>query len=88
MNAIDTQSCLLSFELSQSNWYNDLNLTRSRLKGNTDPKANVIFPKAIVFYKIVSDGICASPLFLQTLGLWFPNEMQNLLSSEKRTLDH
>ncbi len=28
------------------------------------------------------------PLFLQTLGPWFPNEMQNLLSSEKRTLDH
>ncbi len=33
-------------------------------------------------------GLCASPLFLQTLGPWFPNEMQNLLSSEKRTLDH
>ncbi len=33
-------------------------------------------------------GFCASPLFLQTLGPWFPNEMQNLLSSEKRTLDH
>ncbi len=33
-------------------------------------------------------GFCAPPLFLQTLGPWFPNEMQNLLSSEKRTLDH
>ncbi len=33
-------------------------------------------------------GFCASPLLLQTLGPWFPNEMQNLLSSEKRTLDH
>ncbi len=33
-------------------------------------------------------GFCASPVFLQTLGPWFPNEMQNLLSSEKRTLDH
>ncbi len=33
-------------------------------------------------------GFCASPLFLQTLWPWFPNEMQNLLSSEKRTLDH
>ncbi len=33
-------------------------------------------------------GFCASPHFLQTLGPWFPNEMQNLLSSEKRTLDH
>ncbi len=33
-------------------------------------------------------GFCVSPLFLQTLGPWFPNEKQNLLSSEKRTLDH
>ncbi len=33
-------------------------------------------------------GFCSSPLFLQTLGPWFPNEMQNVLSSEKRTLDH
>ncbi len=31
--------------------------------------------------------LCLSTL-LQTLGPWFPNEMQNLLSSEKRTLDH
>ncbi len=31
---------------------------------------------------------CASPLFLQTLEPWFPNEIHNLLSSEKRTLDH
>ncbi len=31
---------------------------------------------------------CSSPLFLQTLGPWFPNEMQNVLSTEKRTLDH
>ncbi len=28
-------------------------------------------------------GFCASPLFLQTLGPWFPNEMLNLLSSEE-----
>ncbi len=33
-------------------------------------------------------GFCSSPLFLQTLGPWFTNEMQNLLLSEKRTLDH
>ncbi len=33
-------------------------------------------------------GFCASPLFLQTLGPWFPKEMLNVLSSEKRTLDH
>ncbi len=31
--------------------------------------------------------LCFSTL-LQTLWPWFPNEMQNLLSSEKRTLDH
>ncbi len=34
------------------------------------------------------NGFCASPLFLQTLWPWFPNEMQNLLSSENWTLDH
>ncbi len=33
-------------------------------------------------------GFCASPLFLQTLGPWFPKEMQNLLSSENITFDH
>ncbi len=33
-------------------------------------------------------GLWASPPFLQTLGPWFPNEIHNLLSSEKRTLDH
>ncbi len=33
-------------------------------------------------------GFWASPLFLQTLGPWFPNKMQSLLSSEKRTLDY
>ncbi len=33
-------------------------------------------------------GLWASPPFLQTLGHWFPNEIQNLFSSEKGTLDH
>ncbi len=33
-------------------------------------------------------GLWASPPFLQTLGPWFPNEIQNLLSSEKMILDH
>ncbi len=33
-------------------------------------------------------GLWASPPFLQTLEPCFPNEIQNLLSSEKRTLDH
>ncbi len=31
-------------------------------------------------------GFCASPLFLQTLGPWFTNEMQNLLYHLKRGL--
>ena len=34
-----------------------------------------------------SCSVCPS-VFLHTLGPWFANEMQNLLSSEKRTLDH
>ncbi len=33
-------------------------------------------------------GFCVSPLFLQTLGPWIPNEMPKLFSSENRTLDH
>ncbi len=33
-------------------------------------------------------GICASPLFLQTLGPCFQMKCKILLSSEKRTLDH
>jgi len=33
-------------------------------------------------------GISWSPVFLQTLAPWFPNDMQNLLSSKKSTLDH
>ena len=32
--------------------------------------------------------LCDSHFFFLTLGPWFPNEMQNLLSSEKRTLDY
>ncbi len=49
-------------------------------------------PKSSLTEKFTLDfkqhGFCASPLFIQTLGPWFPNEMQNVLSSEKRTLDH
>lgn len=32
--------------------------------------------------------LCASPFSLKTLGPWIPNEMQNLLLSERRTLDY
>ncbi len=35
-----------------------------------------------------SSSLDCSPVFLQTLGPWFPNEMQNLLLSGKRTLYH
>ncbi len=37
---------------------------------------------------MAASTLWASPPFLQTLGPLFPNEIQNLLSSEKRTLDH
>ncbi len=33
-------------------------------------------------------GLCVSPLFLQTVGPWFPNEMQNVFNLKKSTLDH
>ncbi len=39
------QSCMVSFELSEGAWYNSLILTRSKLKGNTDPKSLEIFSK-------------------------------------------
>ncbi len=46
----------------------------------------------LIFLSTILDfmqlGLWASPPFLQTLGPWFPNGIQNLLSSEKRTLDH
>ncbi len=45
-------------------------------------------PKSSLNFNFKQHGFCASPLFLQTLGPWFPNEMQNVLLSEKRTLDH
>ncbi len=37
----------------------------------------------------INTGLQATwAIVLQTLGPWFPNEIQNLLSSEKRALDH
>ncbi len=45
-------------------------------------------PKPNRLWKLNTGLQATSPLFLQTLGPWFPNEIQNLLSSEKRTLDH
>ncbi len=50
--------------------------------------AQIITDCANLTLDFKQQGFCASPLFLQTLGPWFPNEMQNLLSSEKMTLDH
>ncbi len=53
-----------------------------------DMAAQIITDCGNFTLKFKQHGFYASPLFLQTLGPWFPNEMQNLLSSEKRTLDH
>ncbi len=53
-----------------------------------DIAAQIITDCGNVTLDFKQHGLCASPLFLQTLGPWFPNEMLNLLSSEKRTLDH
>ncbi len=53
-----------------------------------DMAAQIITDCGNVTLDFKQHGFCASPLFLQTLGPWFPNEMQNILSSEKRTLDH
>ncbi len=53
-----------------------------------DMEAQIITDCGNVTLDFKQHGFCASPLFLQTLGPWFPNEMQNILSSEKRTLDH
>ncbi len=53
-----------------------------------DMAAQIITDSGNLTLDFKQHGFCTSPLFLQTLGPWFPNEMQNLLSSEKRTLDH
>ncbi len=53
-----------------------------------DTAAQIITDCGNVTLDFKRHGFCASPLFLQTLGPWLPNEMQNVLSSEKRKLNH
>ncbi len=57
-------------------------------RGNTAIAPQIITDCGNLTLDFMQLGLWASPPFLQTLGPWFPNEIQNLLSSEKRTLDH
>ncbi len=53
-----------------------------------DMAAQIITDRGNFTLDFKQHGFCASPHFLQTLGPWFSNVIQNVLSSEKRTLDH
>ncbi len=53
-----------------------------------DMAAQIIIDCGIFTLDFKINGFCASPHFLQNRGPCFPNKIQNLLSSEKRTLDH
>ncbi len=57
-------------------------------RGNTAIAPQIITDCGNLTLDFMQLGLWASPPFLQTLGPWFPNEIQNLLSSEKRILDH
>ncbi len=77
---------------SKTSWYTAV-LTLDLRKHSGPTPADDMAPQTITdcgnfTLDLKQRGFCASPLFLQTLGPWFPNEMPNLLSSEKRTLDH
>ncbi len=77
---------------SKSSWYTAV-LTLDLRKHSGPTPADDMAPQTITdcgnfTLDLKQRGFCASPLFLQTLGPWFPKEMQNLLSSENITLDH
>ncbi len=77
---------------SKTSWYTAV-LTLDLRKHSGPTPADYMAPQIITdcgnfTLDLKQRGFCASPLFLQTLGLWFPKEMQNLLSSENITLDH
>ncbi len=77
---------------SKTSWYTAV-LTLDLRKHSGPTPADDMAPQTITdcgnfTLDFKQHGFCASPLFLQTLGPWFPKEMQNVLSSEKRTLDH
>ncbi len=77
---------------SKTSWYTAV-LTLDLRKHSGPTPADDMAPQTITdcgnfTLDLKQRGFCASPLFLQTLGPWFPKEMQNLLSSENITLDH
>ncbi len=76
----------------KTSWYTAV-LTLDLRKHSGPTPADYMAPQTITdcgnfTLDLKQRGFCASPLFLQTLGPWFPKEMQNLLSSENITLDH
>ncbi len=77
---------------SKTSWYTAV-LTLDLRKHSGPTPADDMAPQTITdcgnfTLDLKQRGLCASPLFLQTLWPWFPKEMQNLLSSENITLDH
>ncbi len=77
---------------SKTSWYTAV-LTLDLRKHSGPTPADDMAPQTITdcgnfTLDLKQHAFCASPLFLQTLGPWFPKEMQNLLSSENITLDH
>ncbi len=81
-----------SMKCSKTSWYTAV-LTLDLRKHSGPTPADDMAPQTITdcgnfTLDLKQRGFCASPLFLQTLGPWFPKEMQNLLSSENITLDH
>ncbi len=81
-----------SMKCSKTSWYTAVLALDLRKHSGPTP-ADDMAPQTITdcgnfTLDLKQRGFCASPLFLQTLGPWFPKEMQNLLSSENITLDH
>ncbi len=81
-----------SMKCSKTSWYTAV-LTLDLRKHSGPTPADDMAPQTITdcgnfTLDLKQRGFCAFPLFLQTLGSWFPKEMQNLLSSENITLDH
>ncbi len=77
---------------SKTSWYTAV-LTLDLRKHSGPAPADDMAPQTITdcgnfTLDLKQRGFCASPLFLQTLGPWFPKEMQNVLSSENIALDH
>ncbi len=75
---------------TQRNWYNDLNLTSSRLKGNTDPKAIlqilkpqilVVFSTRLLYFVKLFMGLSRffkMPGACRALSIFFSTELKNV----------